>query len=293
MNTQTLFKNQFRNSLKTSILMATVFAIVGVLGYLISIQMGNINYLYIFLFIGIIQNVIAYWFSGSLAIRYSGAKKVDISTPDGSRLQRIVDRLSQMANLPTPEVYIIPDENMNAFATGRNKYHAKVAATSGLIHHLDDSELEGVMAHELAHIGNKDILISSVVAVMAGMITHLIYIFASKSGGESRVNPIVGIFIMLLAPFVGLMIQMAVSRSREYQADAGAAKITNNPQGLILALEKIHQNNTSPMIKADESMAHMYIANPFSGIKKGGVSQYFMTHPPVEERVKRLKGLSV
>jgi heat shock protein HtpX len=290
MNTQTLFKNQFRNSLKTSILMATVFAIVGVLGYLISVQMGNINYLYIFLFIGIIQNVIAYWFSGSLAIRYSGAKKVDISTPDGSRLQRIVERLSQMADLPTPEVYIIPDENMNAFATGRNKYHAKVAATSGLMHKLDDRELEGVMAHELAHIGNKDILISSVVAVMAGMITHLIYIFASRSG-EDRVNPIVGIFIMILAPFVGLMIQMAVSRSREFQADAGAAKITNNPQGLILALEKIHQNNILPMIKADESMAHMYIANPFSGIKKGGVSQYFMTHPPVEERVKRLRAL--
>lgn len=177
---------------------------------------------------------------------------------------------------------------MNAFATGRNKDHAKVAATQGLINKLTQDELDGVMAHELAHVGNKDILISSVVAVMAGMITHMIYIFASRDD-QGRTNPFVGIAIMILAPFVGLMIQMAVSRSREFQADAGAAKITNNPQGLINALEKIHQNNVEPMIKADESMAHMYIANPFSGAN--GISKFFMTHPPVEERVAKLKTL--
>jgi heat shock protein HtpX len=242
--------------------------------------------MYIFLVIGVVQNLIAYWFSGSIAIKYSGAVKVDVNTPDGAKLQRTVERLSNQAGLPTPEVYIIPDENMNAFATGRNQIHAKVAATQGLINNLTQEELDGVMAHELAHIGNKDILISSVVAVMAGMITHLIYIFASK--GENK-NPFVGIAIMILAPFIGLMIQMAVSRSREYQADAGAAKITNNPQGLINALEKIHQNNIEPMIHADESMAHMYIANPFSG--QGGISKFFMTHPPVEERVAKLKAL--
>ena len=267
--------------------MAGIFAIVGVLGYLISIKMGNINYLYIFLVIGVVQNLIAYWFSGSIAIKYSGAVKADVNTPDGAKLQRTVERLSNQAGLPTPEVYIIPDENMNAFATGRNKTHAKVAATQGLINKLSQDELDGVMAHELAHVGNKDILISSVVAVMAGMITHMIYIFASRDG-ENK-NPFVGIAIMLIAPFVGLLIQMAVSRSREFQADASAAKITNNPQGLINALEKIHQNNIEPMIKADESMAHMYIANPFSGV--GGISRFFMTHPPVEERVSKLKSL--
>jgi heat shock protein HtpX len=240
-----------------------------------------------FRLIGVVQNVIAYWFSGSIAIKYSGAVKADVNTPDGAKLQRTVERLSNQAGLPTPEVYIIPDENMNAFATGRNKDHAKVAATQGLINKLSQDELDGVMAHELAHVGNKDILISSVVAVMAGMITHMIYIFASRDG-ENR-NPFVGIAIMILAPFIGLMIQMAVSRSREFQADAGAAKITNNPQGLIKALEKIHQNNVEPMIKADESMAHMYIANPFSGA--GGISRFFMTHPPVEERVAKLKAL--
>lgn len=286
MNQQNLFKNQFQNTLKTSILMAVIFAIVGALGYAISIKMGNINYLYIFLVIGVIQNLIAYWFSGSIAIKYSGAIKADTNTPDGAKLQRTVERLSNQAGLPTPEVYIIPDDTMNAFATGRNKDHAKVAATQGLINKLTQDELDGVMAHELAHVGNKDILISSVVAVMAGMITHMIYIFASR--GENK-NPIVGIAIMILAPFIGLMIQMAVSRSREFQADAGAAKITNNPQGLINALEKIHQNNTEPMLKADESMAHMYIANPFSG--RGGISRFFMTHPPVEERVEKLKAL--
>ncbi len=292
MNTQKLFQDQFKNNLKTSILMAITFAIVGVLGYMISLKTGNFSLIYIFLIIGIIQNIVAYWFSGPIAIRFSGAIKADISTPDGLRLQKIVEKLSHIADLPTPEVYIIPDENMNAFATGRNKYHAKVAATQGLLHKLNDEELEGVMAHELAHVGNKDILISSVVAVMAGIITHLIHIFAtSRSDGENRVNPIVGILVMLFAPFVGLMIQMAVSRSREFQADATAAKITNKPQGLISALEKIHQNNTEPMLHADESMAHMYIANPFSG--KNNISKYFMTHPPVEERVEKLKSLMI
>ncbi len=286
MNQQNLFKNQFQNTLKTSLLMAGIFLIVGVLGYGISLRTGNINYLYIFLVIGVIQNIIAYWFSGSIAIKYSGAIKTDLSTPDGAKLQRTVERLSNQAGLPTPEVYIIPDQNMNAFATGRNQAHAKVAATQGLINKLSQDELDGVMAHELAHIGNKDILISSMVAVMAGMITHMIYIFASR--GENK-NPIVGIAIMILAPFVGFMIQMAVSRSREFQADAGAAKITNNPQGLINALEKIHQNNVEPMLKADESMAHMYIANPFSG--QNSISRFFMTHPPVEERLEKLRSL--
>lgn len=267
--------------------MAITFAIVGVLGYAIALKFGNINYLYLFLIIGVVQNVIAYWFSGYFAIKSSGAVKVDVTTEEGARLQRTVDRLSSMAGLPSPEVYIIPDDSLNAFATGRNKNNARVAATRGLLQKLSQEELDGVMAHELAHVGNKDILISSVVAVMAGIITHMIYIFASRDS-EGRGNPIVGILVMLFAPFIGLLIQMAVSRSREFQADATAAQITNSPQGLITALEKIHASNTHPMEHAKESMAHMYIANPFSGKK---VSKLFMTHPPVEERVAKLKAL--
>ncbi len=289
MNTQTLFKNQFQNNLKTAILMAITFAIVGVLGYGIALKFGNINYLYFFLILGIVQNVIAYWFSGYFAIKGSGAIKVDITTEEGARLQRTVDRLSQMADLPSPEVYIIPDDNMNAFATGRNKYHAKVAATRGLLQKLSQDELDGVIAHELGHVGNKDILIQSVVAIMAGIITHMIYIFASRDS-EGRSNG-AGILVMLFAPFAGLLIQMAVSRSREFQADATAARITNNPNGLISALEKIHAHNVVPMEHAKESMAHMYIANPFSG-RKSFVT-LFMTHPPVEERVAKLKALYV
>jgi len=287
MNPQTLFKNQFQNNLKTFLLMAITFAIVGVLGYVIALQFGNINYLYFFLVLGVVQNIIAYWFSGYFAIKGSGAVKVDMTTEEGARLQRTVDRLSQMAGLPSPEVYIIPDDSMNAFATGRNKNNARVAATRGLLNKLSQDELDGVMAHELAHVGNKDILISSIVAIMAGMITHMIYIFASRDG-ENR-NPFVGIAIMLFAPFIGLMIQMAVSRSREFQADATAAKITNNPNGLINALQKIHENNVHPMDHAKESMAHMYIANPFAGGKT--IGKLFMTHPPVEERVEKLKAL--
>lgn len=290
MNQQTLFKNQFQNNFKTFLLMAITFAIVGVLGYAIALKFGNINYLYLFLIIGIVQNIIAYWFSGYFAIKGSGAVKVDVNTPEGAMLQRTVDRLSQMADLPSPEVYIIPDDGMNAFATGRNKNHAKVAATRGLLQKLSQDELDGVMAHELAHVGNKDILISSVVAIMAGIITHMIYIFASRDD-QGRSNPIVGILVMLFTPFVGLMIQMAVSRSREFQADATAAKITNTPQGLINALQKIHANNTEPLLHAKESMAHMYIANPFSEGKKFSFGKFFMTHPPVEERVEKLKAL--
>ena len=288
MNNQTLFKNQFQNNLKTSILMAITFAIVGALGYAIALKFSNINYLYLFIAIGVIQNIVAYWFSGYFAIKGSGAVKVDVSTGEGARLQRTVDRLSQMADLPSPEVYIIPDDSMNAFATGRNKYHAKVAATRGLLNKLSQDELDGVMAHELGHVGNKDILIQSVVAVMAGIITNMIYIFASRDD-QGRSNPFVGILVMLLAPFAGLLIQMAVSRSREFQADATAARITNNPNGLINALEKIHANNVEPMEHAKESMAHMYIANPFGGQKS--FVKFFMTHPPVEERVAKLKAL--
>ncbi|MBC7982090.1 M48 family metalloprotease, partial [Candidatus Parcubacteria bacterium] len=141
MNQQNLFKNQFQNNFKTFLLMATTFAIVGVLGYLIALKFGNINYLYLFLVIGIVQNVIAYWFSGYFAIKGSGAVKVDVSTEEGARLQRTVDRLSSMAGLPSPEVYIIPDDSMNAFATGRNKNNARVAATRGLLQKLSQDEL--------------------------------------------------------------------------------------------------------------------------------------------------------
>ncbi len=178
---------------------------------------------------------------------------------------------------------------MNAFATGRNQANAKVAVTRGLMNKLNDEELEGVIAHELAHIGNKDILISSVVAIMAGIITHMIYIFSTTRSDNKNSSGIVGILAMLLAPFAGLLIQMAISRSREFQADATAAHIVGNPNGLISALQKIHENNIEPMIHADEATAHMYIVNPFGNIKNiGGL---FMTHPAVEDRVEKLKSL--
>lgn len=290
MNTKALFKNQFQNNLKTFLLMASTFVFVGVLGYLISLKFGNINYLYLFLIVGVVQNIIAYWFSGYFAIKGSGAIPVDTTTAEGRQLKDTVTRLSQYAYLPVPEVYIIPDDSMNAFATGRNKNNAKVAVTRGLLQKLSQDELDGVIAHELGHVGNKDILISSVVAVMAGIITHMIYIFASRDG-QNRTNPIVGIAVMIFAPFIGLLIQMAVSRSREFQADATAAQITKNPNGLINALQKIHEHNTEPLIHAKESMAHMYIENPFAGKKT--LTKLFMSHPPVEERVAKLRALSL
>ncbi len=284
MNTQKLFQNQFENNFKTFLLMAISFAVIGLLGYFISIRTGNFAIMYGFLLLGIIQNIIGYWFSGSIAIKFSGAIKTD-----DIRLKTMIENLSKKAGILTPEIYIIEDNNMNAFATGRNQANAKVAVTRGLMNKLNDEELEGVIAHELAHIGNKDILISSVVAIMAGIITHMIYIFSTTRSDNKNSSGIVGILTMLLAPFAGLLIQMAVSRSREFQADATAAHIVGNPNGLISALQKIHENNVEPMIHADEATAHMYIANPFGNIKNiGGL---FMTHPAVEDRVEKLKSL--
>ena len=187
------------------------------------------------------------------------------------------------------------DENMNAFATGRNENHAAVAVTSGLLQVLDQAELEGVIAHELAHIGNKDILISSVVAVLVGLIVHMVHISAFNRSEDGKGNALIGILAMIIAPLAATLIQLAVSRSREFQADATSALITNNPQGLVSALQKIHSHNVhQPLELASNATAHMYISNPFGGGEgeegPGILAKLFMTHPPVGERVAKLLG---
>lgn len=275
--------------------MGGTFLLLVIVGYVLSERYGNVNFIYAALSISIVMNVSMYWFSAPLALKTSGAKPVDRTTPEGDRVYRAVSRLSSRAGLPMPGSYIIEDANPNAFATGRNKEHAAVAVTTGLLAQLNDTELDGVIAHELAHIGNKDILISSVVAVMAGVLTHLVYMTASSRGdGEQKGSSLLGLLALILAPIASTMIQLAVSRSREFQADATAALITGKPEDLAQALLKIHAHNHTPLERADPSTAHMYISNPFGSDgeskKPGFLAKLFMSHPPVEERVAKLRG---
>lgn len=292
-----LFQNKIQNTIKTAVLMGGLFIVLGIIGYALSIQFGNINFLYISLGIGILMNFFSYWFSDSLAIRASGALPVDLTTAEGKRIHNSLQTLSAKAGLPMPRAYIIHDQSPNAFATGRNESHSAVAVTSGLLAITNDAELDGVIAHELAHIGNKDILISSVVAMMVGVLTHMLHIGAmgggnrDSEGGGQGANPLIGFAIVILGPIIGMMVQMAVSRSREFQADATGALITGNPEGLASALINIHKNAHMPLQTAKASMEHMYISNPFGGLKMGsGIAKLFMSHPPVEERVARLRG---
>lgn len=299
MATQTrLFQNKIQNTIKTAVLMGGLFIALGIVGYILSIQFGNINFLYISLGIGVFMNFFSYWFSDSLAIRASGAVPVDLGTAEGRRIHASLEKLSAKAGLPMPRSYIIHDQSPNAFATGRNEAHSAVAVTAGLLAITNDDELDGVIAHELAHIGNKDILISSIVAVMVGVLTHMLHIGAigggnrDGEGGGQGGNPLLGFAVIILGPIIGMMVQMAVSRSREFQADATGAQITGHPEGLASALLKIHNHAQVPLQTAKASMEHMYISNPFGNVHMGrGIAKLFMSHPPVEERVSKLRGL--
>lgn len=294
MQSQYLYKNKAANTFKTILLMGLTFAIVAALGWYLSYQFGSINYLYGALIFVVVLNLISYWFSDSIALKMSGAKPVDTQTDEGRQLYSTVEKLSRYANLKTPRVYIIEDQNMNAFATGRNQNNAAVAITRGLMQNLEQDELEGVIAHELAHIGNKDILISSVVAILAGLIVHLVHISAFSRSDDNRGSGIIGIIAIIIAPIAATLIQLAVSRSREFQADATGALITKNPDGLARALEKLHNHNHTPLATASNATAHMYISNPFGTGRgeegPGGFAKLFMTHPPVSERVAKLRG---
>lgn len=292
-NTQYLFQNKMANTLKTTLLMGGTFLLLTVVGYSLARQFGNIQFVYFALGMSVVINLAMYWFSATLALKTSGAKPLDIQTSEGARVYASVSKLTTKANLPMPSIHLIQDQNPNAFATGRNATHAAVAVTTGLLQTLNDSELDGVIAHELSHIGNKDILISSVVAIMTGLITFLLRISAMNSGeGQNRGNPILSLVTLIAAPIFATIIQLAVSRSREFQADATGALITENPEGLAQALLKIHDHNHIPLKSASEATAHMYISNPFGNERKGrGIAKLFMSHPPVEERVAKLRGL--
>jgi len=276
------------NLLKTAVLMAAITALFMAIGAMIGGRAGMM----IALVVAVGMNFFSYWFSDKMVLRMYNAQEVDESS--SPQFYRMVRDLAQRAQLPMPRVYLINEDAPNAFATGRNPEHAAVAATTGILRVLSERELRGVMAHELAHVRHRDILISTISATMAGAISMLAN-FAMFFGGrdsEGRPhNPIVGLLVMLLAPLAASLIQMAISRAREFEADRGGAEISGDPQALASALQKIHRYAQGMPLEAAErhpETAQMMIMNPLSG---GGLRGLFSTHPSTEERVARLMAM--
>jgi heat shock protein HtpX len=278
------------NTFKTALLLGLMMGLLLFLGQALGGEQGLVM---AFLF-SLLMNFGMYWFSSSIVLMSYGAKEV--SEAEAPRLYAIVRRLSTQAQLPMPKVYIIPGETPNAFATGRNPEHAAVAATEGILRMLSDDELEGVMAHELAHVRHRDILLATLAATLAGTITFVARMAMYSQmfgGGRDRSNNSagVGIFMMILAPIAALLIQMAISRSREFAADEGGAQISQRPLGLANALRKLERAAEElPMANAGTSTAHLFIVNPLRG---GGIVSLFSTHPPVEERIARLEQMAM
>ncbi len=295
----TLYTEQSKNITKTWLLMSIFFAVVIGFGYFFSFYYNNPNILYFFVVFSILMNVFSYWFSDKIVLTLAGAKEAKKS--DNFILYTSVENLSITAGLPMPKVYIINDSAPNAFATGRDKKHAIVAVTTGLLNVLEKNELEGVIAHELSHIGNRDMLLSTVVVVLVGFITIIADIFRrnlffgnlnkGRNNDERGGNilMIVGIILSILAPIFAMLIQLAISRKREFLADASGALLTRYPEGLANALRKISQYS-KPMARQSSAIAHLYITDP-KGSKLGKkISSFFTTHPLVEERIKALVG---
>lgn len=275
------------NWVKTTILMAGIVALFGAVGMVL----GGKNGMLIALAAGAAMNVFAYWNSDKVVLRMYRAQEVDAQT--GGRYYAIVRELAQNAGLPMPRVYLINQAQPNAFATGRNPEHAAVAATTGILQLLSERELRGVMAHELAHVKNRDILISTMSATVAGAISMLAN-FAMFFGGrgDNRPHPIVALAVMIIAPIAAMLIQMAISRSREFGADAGGAEISRDPEALASALRKIEayaKGLPMPVADAHPETAQMMIINPLSG---NGIKSLFSTHPSTDERVTRLLALA-
>ncbi|HMO78394.1 MAG TPA: M48 family metalloprotease [Candidatus Paceibacterota bacterium] len=292
----TIYTQQSSNVRKTWLLMTGFLVAVIAIGYAVSWYLSNPAIVYIAVIFALGMNVYSYWFSDKLVLKMTGAKPV--TKEEAPELYNIVENLAITAGLPMPKIYLVNDPAPNAFATGRNPEHAVVAATTGLLQMLDRNELEGVMAHEMAHVGNRDMLVMTVAVVLAGFVAILAD-FLSRAiffgGGDRDRSPvflILGIVGIILAPIAAQMIQMAVSRKREYLADASAALLTRYPEGLASALEKISASHL-PMRKASHATAHLFISDPYASEGKRSIGQkinnLFATHPPAQDRINRLR----
>ncbi len=278
------------NWLKTTVLLAVLTGLLLWIGEMLGGQQGMVMAL---LFAGV-MNFVAYFFSDKIALAMHHAQPVDeAQAPD---LYAVVAELAQRARIPMPRLYLIPEAQPNAFATGRNPQHAAVAVTEGLLRTMDREELKGVLAHELTHVLHRDILISSIAATIAGALAMLArmagfaMMFAGRGGDRNdRGGGLGGLFFIIVAPIAAILIQLAISRSREFAADEGGAKLTGSPMGLASALRKLGAyTQRIPMQTAQPTTAHMMIANPFSG---GGITSLFATHPPMEKRIARLEAM--
>jgi heat shock protein HtpX len=272
------------NTVKTAVLLAVLSALFLFFGE----ALGGSQGLVLGFFFAVVTNFVSYWFSDKIVLRMYGAQEVG---PD-HRLYRIVSRLAARARLPQPRCYVIPQASPNAFATGRNPEHAAVAATEGILQILSDAELEGVLGHELAHVKHRDILISSVAATLAAaimMISRFAMFWGGSRDDDRRgASPIALLAMIIVAPLAAMLIQATISRSREYDADAGGAAITGSPTGLVSALRKIETASRAVPLEANPATAHMFIIKPFSA---AGVLGLFSTHPPTEKRIQALLNL--
>lgn len=274
------------NTTKTFLLMAALTALFMFVGQ----ALGGSSGMMTALFLALAMNFFAYWNSDKLVLRMNGAREV--AEGEAPELHALVAQLARQAGIPKPKVYVVENATPNAFATGRNPEHGAVAVTTGIMQALNRDELAGVLAHELAHIKNRDILISSVAAVMAGAISHLatmaMFFGGNRNSEGGGGNPLVGLIAMLIAPLAASLIQLAISRSREYIADATGAAICGRPQALASALAKLSQYNAQRPMEVNPASAQMYIVNPLRG---GSLAGLFSTHPPMEERIRRLRAM--
>ncbi|HEX3262351.1 MAG TPA: zinc metalloprotease HtpX [Solirubrobacterales bacterium] len=277
----TTSRSNFAAGLRTVILMAALGGLLVAIGFAI----GGIKIASVFLVIALVMNFVAYWFSDKIAIASAGAKPV--SESEAPRLYQMVRELTTRAGLPMPRLFVIPSDSPNAFATGRNPKHAAVAVTSGITKLLSEDELRGVLSHELAHVRNRDILTTSIASAIGAMITWIAYLFLWFGGDdESPLGLIGGLALFLLAPISATLIQLGISRQREYSADATGAEICGNPESLASALLRLEDGAKAMPMQVNQATEPLYIVKPFSG---GGLAGLFSTHPPIEERVRRLR----
>ncbi|OGE76192.1 MAG: zinc metalloprotease HtpX [Candidatus Doudnabacteria bacterium RIFCSPHIGHO2_02_FULL_48_21] len=289
------------NKIKTALLLGAFLVLISVLGFVFSRAYGALEILYAAVAFSVIYALVSYYFSANITLSLSGAKLVDRAA--NPYLYNLVENLAITAGLPTPKIYIIEDTAMNAFATGRNPENAVVVFTTGILQRLNRTEIEGVVAHELSHIGNYDIRLMTMVVILVGVLTLLADFFLrvglrvrfgrSRNGGQAQLLFMaLGIVLAILSPVIATLIQLAISRKREYLADASGTLLTRYPEGLASALEKI-SGDTEPLEAANKATAHLYIANPLKNHHDsiGWFAGLFNTHPPAAERIRRLRSM--